>query len=223
MPMIVPAGLGHLAGLEGGQHPACQVVQRAAIVVLAELDGLAVVLLPAVVVGRHERVQRRRGLALQQFTIWSRPPRWMAPPKARLADTVVFGQALTVAEFVPQRASLVRRDRRPGRVGPAGQLLGDLVGVQCGWQSSPASAAIGRTLQLVDQLAGLADAEVFGVVDAVSLLQGDGQVEALAIGDGVEGTHLAGGGLAAVGRGLPLPLPFAAWPFVWPLPLPLAA
>ena len=36
----------------------------------------------------------------------------------------------------------------------------------------------------------------------IALLQGEGQVEALAIGDGVDGPNLAGGGLAAVGLGL---------------------
>ena len=67
--------------------------------------------------------------------------------------------------------------------------------------SSPCSTASGDVLQFVDQLAGLSDAQVFGVVDAVPLLEGDGEVEALAIGDRVQCPHLAGGGLAAVGAG----------------------
>jgi hypothetical protein len=39
--------------------------------------------------------------------------------------------------------------------------------------SSP-SSAVGGGLQLADQLAGLADAQVFGVVKAVPLLQREG-------------------------------------------------
>ena len=62
-------------------------------------------------------------------------------------------------------------------------------------QSSPPSNAIGH-LQLIDQFACLSDAEIFGMVESVALLQGDSQVEALPAGDGMDGPNLTGGGLA---------------------------
>jgi len=51
---------------------------------------------------------------------------------------------------------------------------------------SPRSAASSRPLQFIDQPAGLPDAQVFGVVDAESLLQRLSEVESLAIGDRVQ-------------------------------------
>ena len=76
--------------------------------------------------------------------------------------------------------------------------------------SSPATAASGRPLQLINERTGLSYAQVLGTVDAETLLQGLSKVEALAIGDRVQCWHLAGTDLRPLVRGLPLPFD-AAW------------
>jgi len=64
-----PCRLGQVAGLKGGQQAAGEAFKRGPVVALAELELLALVLLPAVRVDGPEGVQRRCLVSGQQFPV----------------------------------------------------------------------------------------------------------------------------------------------------------
>ena len=110
------------------------------------------------------------------------------------------GQPTSVTSTAVRYRSLLRPDRGVATSDPASNSGPDYSFdeaariLRCGCvsvsaplpYSSAASCSVGQGLQVVDQLAGLGDAQFVGVLHAAALPQGLHQIQPLAVDDGVD-------------------------------------